>query len=49
MVFICKSSDIMFPPEEDPMAMFAELFLEEFAAGNITQTEEPAVTEYNVT
>jgi hypothetical protein len=39
VVFICKSSDITFPPEEDPMAMFAELLPKEFAADNITQTE----------
>lgn len=46
MVFICKSSDITFTPEEDPMAMFVELLSKEFAADNIIQTEEPGTYEY---
>ena len=43
------SSGLIFPPEEDLMAMFAQMFPEEFAAENMTQTEEPAMAEPNAT
>jgi plastocyanin len=42
------SSGLILPPEEEIMAMFAELFPEEFAA-NMTHTEEPAMAESNAT
>ncbi|HEU4605611.1 MAG TPA: plastocyanin/azurin family copper-binding protein [Nitrososphaera sp.] len=43
------SSGLVFPPEEELMAMFAQMFPEEFAAENMTQTEEPAMAESNAT
>jgi plastocyanin len=43
------SSGLIFPPEDDLMAMFAEAFPEEFAAENMTQTEDPAMAESNST
>jgi len=43
------SSGLIFPPEEDLMAMLAQMFPEEFAAENMTQTEEPAMAEPNAT